>query len=365
LHNACAIQWKVTLPLAKFHSKLVAVRLPKESESAEENIDRDSATQPKDEEATELADADADDANQEWNAVCELFLKEPEDSVCRKNLEVLLGGIARKQALAKSVELLPASNSLDESKERIATCIARVYEKGVDKMTNAEKDLLFHFENNHEVRQALVLSLEKQNSKWQRLFEGFMARAMNKGDISSAFLSSSGQPDGEGLEANSAPAEKPDDDGLEPDWDSMVQFDPSSRDKIQSFLDSRDRFQEMLQAFDDALDHLYEKLTEHNHNVLRPVEEAYGRMYDFMENRQGAIQDLMISNFEHRRELDAALAEAAKKQQSMFSRLMARVSGGATTASAASRNGGGDGGGFRSMNPLSFVFSRGSENAAP
>jgi Trp operon repressor len=321
-----------------------------------ESVDRDSAMQPKDEDATELADADADDAIQEWNAVCELVLKEPEDSVHRKNLEVLLDGIKRKQALVKSLEeaFLSGSKSLDEIKERIPTCIARVYEKVVDKMSNAD----------HEVRQALVLSLEKQNCKWQHLFEGFMARVMNKGDISIAFLSSSGQPDGEVLEADSAPAGKPDDEGLDPDWDSMVQFDPSSGDKIQSFLDSRDRLQEILQAFGDALDHIYEKLTEHNQNVLRQVEEAYGRMYDFMENQQVEIQELVLSNFEHRRELDAALAEAAKKQQNMFSRLMARVSGGTTMTGAASRNGGG-GGGLRSMNPLSYVFNRGSENAAP
>jgi translation initiation factor 2 alpha subunit (eIF-2alpha) len=122
--------------------------------------------------------------------------------------------------------------------------------------------------------------------------------------------------------------------------------------------------QEILQAFGDALDHVYEKLTKHNQNVLRQVEEAYGRMYDFMENQQVEIQELVLSNFEHRRELDAALAEAAKKQQNMFSRLMARVSGGTTMTGAASRNGGG-GGGLRSMNPLSYVFNRGSDNAAP
>jgi hypothetical protein len=359
------MQWK-SRRLLRMFTKIVAIFLPKES--AEVSVDRDSATQLKDDDATGLAHADADEAAKEWNTVCELLLKEPEDSVYRKNLEVLLDGIERKLSHEKSLgeAFDSVSSSLGEIKKRIPTCIAPVYEKIVDKISNAEKELLYHFENNHEVRQALVFSLEKQNGKWQRLFEGFMARVMNKGDISNALLSSSGHDD-EVLEADSADAsaEKADDEEQEPDWDSMVQFDPSSRDKIQSFLDSRDRWHEMLQIFSDTLDHVDEKLTEHIQNGLRQVEEAYGRMYDFTENQKVEIQELMVSNFEHRRELDAALAEAAKKQQNMFSRLMARVSGGAATAGAASRNGGGGGGGFRSMNPLSYVFNRGSENAAP
>lgn len=355
------------------------------------DVDDEEVTEQENEDRSTVDDEAAkhkgeEEAHEEWKRVCEHLLNEPEDSKHRQNLEIVLIGMQRREVAQAALEkaYTVASTSLDIILKNILACAIPIHEKVYDKMLLAEQDLLHHFGSNHTVRQAVLQTLESYNEQWQRKYEGYMSRILPGGDDKTSppdsiqgklALSSSNDPKANAAKDMSKDhpdeedAEEEEDAVPEPDWEELLEFDPSSRDKIEAFLSGRDRWQAACQHFSNALDEIHEQLKLRHTNILQAIEEAYSRICGDLDEQQADIQTKIVSNFQRREQLEKALEEAVKQQQSIFARLMARVSGagaggGGVRANAAKAKSTG-GGSLLSVDSFSQVFQRGNAYTKP
>lgn len=344
-----------------------------------DNVDEPQSSQNKVEEEAEV----------EWKNIAELLLSEPEESTSRQRLEVFLEFAQHREVAQQKLEAAYAvfQAALDASLERVLAVAVPVHAHLYDKLIQAERDLLHHFASNHAARQAILQTLHDHNDQWQRQYEGFLSRILPIGQDESQVLLDGAihdkhSPNGsnsKGVEADTgADANLNNDQAVvgggndedvipEPDWEALLELDPSSRDKVHLFLQGRDRWQAACQQFSNALDEIQEQLKESHSNTLQTIAQAYNRICEDLDKQEADIKAHIVSNFQRRRELEKALEEAAKQNQNIFARLMARVGGGGMPTTA-STNGSQQphaekpkGGGILLMNSLSHVFQRGNK----
>jgi hypothetical protein len=113
----------------------------------------------------------------------------------------------------------------------------------------------------------------------------------------------------------------------EPDWDAVIELDPSTKDAIDSFRKNGERWRAAMDKLEMTIDRVYSDLKEDNETIVQTIEKAYVQILEEMEELQAGIQHYIVHNFEKRTELNHALAEAEKVQLSMFQHLMQRVKG--------------------------------------
>ena len=329
-----------------------------------------------------------DEAEAAWKIIAEMILTEPVDAPHRQRLEVLLQGMQRSEAAQEALEkaYVVFQAALDASLEKVLMVAVPVHSHFYNKIVLAERDLLHHFVSNHTTRQAIFQTLQDHNDQWQRKYEGFFSRILPGQDESNAVLGNYIQDklatddSSKYLKVDTVTVanankdlahgggggeiEGEEDDAIpDPDWDALLELDPSSRDKVQLFLEGRDRWQTACQRFSTALDEIHEQLKQSHANMLQTIAQAYIRICDDLDKQESDIKTHIVSNFQRRHELEMVLEEAAKQQQNIFTQLMARVGGGgggmsATNMNASQQHTKKSKGGIL---PLSHIFHRGGK----
>jgi uncharacterized protein YukE len=280
-----------------------------------------------------------DEAEAAWKNIAELILTEPVDVPHRLRLEVLLQGMQRREAAQEALvnAYVVFQAALDASLDKVLTVAVPVHSHCYNKIVLAERDLLHHFASNHVTRQAILQTLQDHKDQWQRKYDGFFSRIFSGQDRSNAILGKDVQdklaPDDSSkylkvdaftvANANKYLAhdgggggetEEEEDDAIpDPDWEALLELDPSLRDKVRLFLEGRDRWQTACQRFSNALDKIHEQLKQSHANMLQTIEQAYNRICDDLDKQEACIKAHIVSNFQSRHELQKVLEEAAKQ----------------------------------------------------
>ena len=290
-----------------------------------------------------------------WHSVTDQLLStEDSSSPYRLRLEAFLQGQERFRAGQEKMEQLyvETKNAYDENLKKTIELIVPAHGEITECLYNLEQDLLRHFASSHEMRQAIVDTLEEANAHWQERFERLYARTVKRhgtpvvgrmeledeepvttqnsstSDISHSNSSRRHHHNQDSATAtdNAHDGEK---DGLfpEPDWDAILELDPSSKDAIDSFRNNSERWHAAMDELETTIDRVYSDLKEDNDTIVQTIEKAYVQILEEMEELQADIQHYIVHNAEKRTELNHALAEAEKVQLSMFQHLMQRVKG--------------------------------------
>lgn len=271
-----------------------------------------------------------------------------------QKLQIFFDGMKdRSEAHSSFVSVYEQTEkSFDDIIQRALGVAVPIYEQTSSMVREMEQDLIACYSRNHHQREKLVQSLELYDNKWQDTFNSLMRRVIDKSMV--AVSDDMSQMDNAIDETNTkvnlsddtnskvtenkasaqidstcvANTEDNDDaDGDEPDWDMLVQFEPS-RESIQIFLDYRDRWNVACGNFSIALDEIHDQFKSSTSEILRTVGTVYDRiMNEELEERQRDIQYNLTNNYRRRKFLETALDEAARQQQGIFMKLMARVSG--------------------------------------
>lgn len=312
-----------------------------------------------------------DQFHAEWKKTCDSFVKNPESCPHRKNLLVFTGGMEERQAAQAAVEQVfqEVHASLNCILEKCLACAVPVHENICSKMSDLESDLLTLFQRTDESRRRLIQSLEDANDIWQKKYTDFTSRVFTESNHGI-------EPDAEALDSVNAPgkfsssktpeanssstvAEKIDQDDLrgEPDWQSMVELNPSSHSNIETYLDGVRKWHGVCDDFIGCYDEIRQAIEISHSNILEILESAYSRLSDKLDGVQIDIQEHIVSNTHRREQIEQALQQVVQQQQSIFSRLMARVGGKAVKDNKGPATESSKGNCLRAMLPFAGMFS--------
>ena len=185
--------------------------------------------------------------------------------------------------------------------------------------------MVAHFTESHAIRKKTLKKLEEYNENWKARHANFMGRLFP--DSTQALEPRSDGGGGHLELSGTKGADQNDEATSEFNWEEIVRFDPSCKPKIERFLSSRDTWDAAEEKFISAVDEIQENIQNRHQSILQIIEHAYDQIYDDTIGLQEDIQYRMIDNFHRREGLETHLQEAAEKQQSLFQRLIAKVTG--------------------------------------
>jgi hypothetical protein len=279
----------------------------------------------------------------EWKKTCDVIMKNPESCPHRKHLQVFSSGMEERQVVQASLEQVfqEVHESLNCILEESLACAVPVHEKICSKVSDLESDILALFQRNHDRRRDLLQSLDDYNEMWRAKYSDFTSRVRLESnlDVEHELLKIVDDPvddPGEFMRScaqkakpSSSNAEEKGDDGIhaEFDWESMIELNPCSRSNIETFLDGRSNWNAGCEGFLSCFDEMRETIEVGHTNMLEILESAYSRLSDDLDGVQIDIQEHIISNTHRRDQIEQTLQQVVHQQQTMFSRLMARVGG--------------------------------------
>jgi hypothetical protein len=289
----------------------------------------------------ESVDLDTEEKlNKEWKETCEFIMNNPGSASYRDNLEAFLRGTEDRQVVQASLErtFYDAQSSLNNIIEGALACAVPVHEKICDKMSITENELLSLFQHNQELRSSLLQSLNSCNSLWQSKYEDFSSRVTQCNSNSvlreetidvNVNVKSDCMDSSRIVSVGVVRCRDKEDEGLpkEPDWEGMMELIPSSRDKIEAFVNGCNSWNTACEQFRHSFDEIRQMIETSHTSMLQIVESAYVRINEDLDDVQIDIQDHIISNSHRRGQIEQSLQQVVQQQQSIFSRLMARVGG--------------------------------------
>jgi hypothetical protein len=308
----------------------------------------------------------------EWKKTCDAILKNPENCPHRERLVVFSSGMEERRAAQASIEQIfqEVHATLNCILEESLACAVPVHENICSKMTDLETDLLSLFQRNHERRRGLLQSLEDFNDTWRMKYNDFTSRvtlesnrciegdteAVSGANAPGELLRSSAQESNTPISISKNDGQ----DGLltEPDWEDMVEFNPSSCSNIESFLTGSSTWNAACEEFLGCFDDIRQTIEISHSNMLKILEAAYVRLSDGLDGVQMDIQEHIVSNTHRREQIEQALQQVVQQQQSIFSRLMARVGGKAVNSDKEPAAETSKGTCLRAMIPFANIFSQ-------
>jgi hypothetical protein len=297
----------------------------------------------------------------DWNNTCDAIMKNPESCPHQKHLEVFLSRMEELQAVQASLEQIfqEVHASLSSILEKSLACAVPVHEIICSKMTDVESDLLSLFQRNHGLRRDLLQSLEDFNDTWQKKYTNFTSRVIlesNAEALSKESLCSSVEE----LKTISTSVENKGQEGFraQPDWESIVELNPSSRSSIETFLDGVSDWNAACDEFGSCFDEIRQTIEISHAKMLKILSSASVQISDELASVQIDIQEHIISNTRRREQIEQALQQVVQQQQTIFSRLMARVGGKSVKINKGPASETSKGNCLRAMIPFANVFSQ-------
>lgn len=283
----------------------------------------------------------------DWKITCDVIMSNPEGCPHQKTLKVICNGMEERQAVQAALEQMfdEVVASLGSILEETLACAVPVHEEICNSMSNLENDILTLFRSNHDRRLHILHSLDSFNDMWQKKYSDFTSRALLESNQENEHetLSNANVPGGvlgnEALEkgADTALALGNDHDIVEtagsdqdtvepePDWGAIVELNPSLRSNIEVFLNGSNSWNVACEEFLVCFDEIRQAIEMSHSNILEILESAYFQISDELDSMQIDVQEHIMSNTARREQIERALEQVVLQQQTVLSRLMARV----------------------------------------
>ena len=292
-------------------------------------VDDQGDKQANDDIAAEYSTTDAD-----WGDVCKKIKNDPVDTPYRENLETFLFGIQKMETSRATLQATyeTVCVTLQSILESTLAAAIPIHELDCTIMSHTETELLQLFRYNHQHRKSILQSLNSHNQIWEGKYRNYVSRIVSTQsqssvvetpvDVKNSVLPSIdvGQHDSTVKNEGCIDAEP-----QASDWEEMIQLNPSSQENVEAFLDGCDRWNTACNTLSCSFDEIRQTIEAHHTTILQIVESAYSRINDDMAEMQENIQDYIISNNRRRSHIEQSLEEIVQRQQSIFSRLLARV----------------------------------------
>lgn len=293
---------------------------------------------------------DQDTLHAEWDDVCTKMMNDPEPTPYRENLEKFLFGIKKLETARASLQTTyeTVHTSLQKILENALAAAVPIHELDSCIMSQSEMELLELFRYNHQLRKSMLQSLNIHNQSWETKYRNYISRILESVDGQCTVI---GTPQGNtnvaqgttnhNHQESGSNVKKEDCTDIQQfplDWDEMIQLNPSSHVRIEAFLEGCDRWNAACNTLSCSFDELRQTIETHHTLILQIVESAYSRINDDLLDVQEKIQGYITTNNRRRTHIEQSLEELVQRQQSIFSRLMARVVGNTGTSLPWKRN---------------------------
>ena len=273
----------------------------------------------------------------EWDDICQKMMGDPDATPYRENLETFLFGM--KKLVSAQASLQGTYETVHDSLQKILdsslAAAVPIHELDCNVMSHAEMELLELFRYNHQLRKNLLESLNSHNQSWEVKYRNYISRiAECAGSQPSVVETPIDDQNGTILDTNTSKNDSDvqnvsciEGERYALDWNEMIQLNPPSQEKIEAYLEGSERWNTACNTLSCSFDEIRQTMENHHTNILRIVESAYSRINDDMMEMQGNVQDHIVSNNQRRLQIEQSLEEIVQRQNSIFSRLMARVAG--------------------------------------
>lgn len=314
--------------------------------------------------------AEVNEANeqfeQEWTRQCQSLIqnKNSNASQYRQRLQHFLKHAnlrdSAQNQLERAYEIF--QKSLDDHLQTVLKIAVPVHANLFETVVKMEAEIIETFAQNHEARTALVHWLRNVNEKWEQQYQRFLDRIIathsdpSRSNNMESHEVQNKQNDSQGKEnATFENVDTSKEEDEEPDWEAIVEVDPTSSERVEKFLQSRQMWQAQCQKFSTSLDEIHDELQNSHSRMLTVIAESIGILSDEMDESYDQIRELMMSNFQQREVLDQQLDLVLRQQQNLFAWLRARIGGNPSTISSLDESSSGN---SSFSNPLANFFGR-------
>ena len=126
------------------------------------------------------------------------------------------------------------------------------------------------------------------------------------------------------LASNENKEEVEEEDGEDPNWEEIVQYEPAKSD-VPIFLEARFRREAAEQRFAEALDEAHASLKHCSDTILKIAADIFNSQKDKMVAMEHQIKQDFVDNEHARSEMQKKLEQSAFVAQEKFSKLMMMV----------------------------------------
>lgn len=323
------IQWNATNEAPYTNDK----NLPRSDSVAKEKRNEvDDDDNEEEEDADEIVPMGALD--EQWNAVQEmLYQEEPPSLAYRTVLEGFVPGIQRNHDQQEQLSKLyhETYKTYQDNTEQTLKFFVPIHEHITEQMDQLEQDLIHHWDRNHTVRQKIQAKLQRANAQWETQYHIFLQKLGLTAGTNNAIprdTKTSSQHQFIHGETKMPHQDEGNEEVTEPDWEALMELDPSSIGPIQTYLQGRCQWQLAWNDFSDALDEYANETNTRNDTILHSIEQTFSKLAQNLDNTmQKDIQFHLIGNVQRRDELNQILDQVQQQQRSIMARLIARVQG--------------------------------------
>jgi hypothetical protein len=274
----------------------------------------------------------------EWDDVCKKMMnnRDCDATPHRENLEAFLFGIQKMENARAALQATYETvyGSLQSILESSLAAAVPIHEMDCTIMSNTEMELLELFRCNHQLRKSMLQSLTIHNQAWEGKYRNYVSRIVSApsqspvtetpNDGKKSILQSICM-DKQDIKVKNEECSDAEQHAL--DWDELIQLNPSSKQNVEAFLDGFDRWNTACNTLSCSFDEIRQNIEARHTTILQIVESAYSRINDDTVEMQETLQNSIISNNCRRSHIEQSLEDIVQHQQSIFSRLMARVVG--------------------------------------
>lgn len=109
-----------------------------------------------------------------------------------------------------------------------------------------------------------------------------------------------------------------------PDWDKLYEYEPS-RERIQSFLEEREKRDHINRAFKESFNDIESGLFSEIEASFEMINDIYDHTYMHCLKSEEEIETVIMNNYDRKVDLQREIERSAQQAQDLFATLFSRL----------------------------------------